>query len=199
MLNSYGSTLVLGRIDDALAAFDKSLAIAPDQPDARKGRAAALRALGRHSEAKRRDEKAGTAVSHDAEAYYERGLALWALGKHEEAIASYEKASACHHPRALSKLAMSRLSVADWARADELAGALRTHIAEGSFVDPLTTLAFGFKSLVRLNAARTWSKSIRRSPRRPSSMRPPAEPTSCGLHICPRTFAGIRSGSPSPS
>ena len=156
LLNSYGSALlVLGRIDDALAAFDKSLAIAPDQPDARKGRAAALRALGRHSEAEDSDEKAGTAVSHDAEAYYERGLSLWALGKREEAIASYEKASACHHPRALSKLAISRLSVADWARADELAGALRTHIAEGSFVDPLTTLAFGFESLVRLNAART--------------------------------------------
>ena len=63
------------------------------------------------------------------------GLSLWALGKREEAIESYEKASACNHPRALSKLAISRLSVADWARTDELAGALRAHIAEGSFVD----------------------------------------------------------------
>ena len=155
LLNSYGSALlVLGRAEDALAAFDKSLAIAPDQPDARKGRAAALRALGRHSETDGSDEEAGTAVSHNAEACYERGLSLWALGKREEAIESYEKASACNHPRALSKLAISRLSVADWTRADELAGALRAHIAEGSFVDPLTTLAFGFESSVRLNAAR---------------------------------------------
>jgi predicted O-linked N-acetylglucosamine transferase (SPINDLY family) len=155
LLNSYGSALlVLGRAEDALAAFDKALTITPDQPDVLKGRAAALRALGRHTEAAGSDERARVAVSHDAEAHYERGLALWALGKHEEAIASYEKASACNHPRALSRLAICRLSIADWANSGELAGALRKHIAEGSFVDPLTTLAFGLDPLVRLNAAR---------------------------------------------
>jgi protein O-GlcNAc transferase len=155
LLNSYGSALLaLGRADDALTAFDKSLTITPEQPEVLQQRATALRALGRHREAAGSDERARTAISHNAEAHYERGLSLWALGKHEEAIANYAIASACKNPRALSKLAVGRLIVADWARADELADTLRCRIAEGSFVDPMATLPLEFDPAVRLNAAR---------------------------------------------
>jgi protein O-GlcNAc transferase len=155
LLNSYGSALLaLGRAEDALAALDKSLTITPDQPDALEQRSAALRALGRDGEAEENDARARPATSHDAEAHYDRGLSLWALGKRDEAIESYEKASARNDPRALSRLAIGRLSNADWADAGDLADALRSCIAQGSFVDPLTTLAFGLEPLVRLNAAR---------------------------------------------
>jgi protein O-GlcNAc transferase len=155
LLNGYGSALLaLGRAEEALAAFDKALTITPNQPDVLRQRAAALQSLGRHAGALDNDEKTSAAISHEAEAHYDRGLSLWALGKREEALASYEKASAYNDPRALSKLAMGRLIMADWACAGDLAGALRSCITEGSFVDPLTTLAFGLDPVVRLNAAK---------------------------------------------
>jgi protein O-GlcNAc transferase len=158
LLHGFGSALLaVGRAEEALAAFDKALAITPNQPDVIRQRAAALRAVGRHAEVPANDERKAS-VSHDAEAHYDRGLSLWALGKREEAIASYEKGSACNDPRALSRLAIGRLTMADWDRADDLADALRSRIAEGSFVDPLTTLAFGLEPSVRLNAARNCTR-----------------------------------------
>jgi protein O-GlcNAc transferase len=155
LLHGFGSALLaLGRAEEALAAFDKALAITPNQPDVLGQRAAALRALGRHAEAAGGGATVSAAVSREAEAHYDRGLSLWALSRREEAIASYEKAAALDDPRALSKLAIGRLIVADWARATDIPAALRRRIAEGSFVDPLTTLAFGLEPSVRLDAAR---------------------------------------------
>src|SRR5262249_53504289 len=148
------SLLALGRAEEALAAFDKSLAITPSQPDVLTQRAAALRALGHHADAAGSDQRSLTAVSAGADAHLVRGISLWELEKHAEALASYEKAAACDDPRALSKLASGRLMVADWARAGELADALRRSIAAGNFVDAVTTLAFGFEPSLRLAAAK---------------------------------------------
>jgi protein O-GlcNAc transferase len=154
LLQGFGSALLaLGRAEDALAAFDKALAITPNQPDVLRQRAIALRVLGRNTPA-HDDERAAAAVSHDAEAHYDRGLSLWSLGRREEALVSYENAAARNDPRALSKLAIGRLITADWARAGNLADALRRRIAEGRFVDPMTTLAFGLEPAVALDAAR---------------------------------------------
>jgi protein O-GlcNAc transferase len=155
LLHGFGSTLLaLGRAGDALAAFDKALAMTPNQPDVLKQCAAALRALGRYDDRARYNEGTSAAASNDGERYYDRGLSLWGLGRREEALANYERASACNDPRALSKLAIGRLIVADWAHARDLADTLRSRIAEGSFIDPLTTLAFGLEPSVRLQAAR---------------------------------------------
>jgi len=155
LLSDYGAALLaLGRAEDALAAFDKALIITPDRPDALRQRAAALRALGRHAEARASEAGAVAAVPHDAEALYSRANSLWALGNREEAVAILERASAFNHPRALSKLAICRLAVCDWAGADELAAALRRRVAEANFVDPLTCLAFGFEPSVQLEAAK---------------------------------------------
>ena len=156
LLHGFGSALLaLGRADEALAAFDKALAITPNQPEVLGQRAAALQALGRQAETPGNGEGTSPAIAHDAETHYDRGLALWALCRREEAIASYERAAANNDPRALSKLAMGRLIMADWAGAAGLAEALRGRIAQGSFVDPMTTLAFGLEPSVRLDAART--------------------------------------------
>jgi predicted O-linked N-acetylglucosamine transferase (SPINDLY family) len=155
LLTSYGAALLaLGRVEEALAAFDKALTITPDRPEALKQRTAALRALGRCTEALDNDACAIAAIPHDAEALFSRGNSLWALGSRREAIESLEKASAFNHPRALSKLAICRLAICDWANADMLADALRNNIAEANFVDPLTSVAFGFEPAVQLKAAR---------------------------------------------
>src|SRR5262249_10728285 len=155
LLHRYGSALLaLGRAEAALAAFDKALAITPNQPDLLGERATALQALGRSTKPAAGEHGISPAVAREAEAHYERGLSLWALGRREEAIASYERAAALNDPRALSKLAIARLIVADWAQTCDLADALRRRVAEGSFVDPLTTLAFGLEPAVKLRAAR---------------------------------------------
>src|SRR5262249_2142472 len=100
------------------------------------------------------EESTAAAAANEAERQYDRGLALWGLGQREDALTSYERASACNDPRALSKLAIGRLILADWTHVDALPDALRSRLAEGSFVDPLTSLAFGLEPQVRLQAAR---------------------------------------------
>ena len=154
LLHGFGSALLaLGRTDEALAAFDKALAISPNQPEVLRQRAAALRTLG-HSAADHGDGSS-PAVAQEAEAHYERGLSLWALGRRAEAIEAYGQAAARNDDRALSKLAIGRLIIGDWAGAAGLDDVLRRRIAAGGFADPLTTLAFGLEPAARLAAART--------------------------------------------
>ena len=153
-LNECGTTLLLlERAEEALAVFDKSIAIAPDQPAVLNYRADLRRVLGRHDEAVDGYDAILAAAPHDAEPLYKRGKSLWALGKREEAMASYERAWALDHPRALSELAMCRLHVADWPRADELADPLRAQIAEARLVDPFVPMAFGFHPIDQLKSA----------------------------------------------
>jgi predicted O-linked N-acetylglucosamine transferase (SPINDLY family) len=159
-LNDCGNTLLLlERADEALAIFDKSLAIAPDQSGVLTYRADLLRVLGRHDEAVTAYNRILAAAPRDAELLYKRGKSLWALGNREEAIASYQQASALDHPHALSALAMCRLHIADWPGAEKLADPLRTHIAEGGFVDSFVPMAFGFHPLDQLRSASRYIRS----------------------------------------
>ena len=48
---------------------------------------------------------------------------------------------------------MCRLHIADWPGAEKLADPLRTHIAEGGFVDSFVPMAFGFHPLDQLKSA----------------------------------------------
>jgi protein O-GlcNAc transferase len=159
-LNDYGSTLLLmGRAGDALDVFDKSLAIEPDQPGVLKNRAHVLRMLGRLDEAVDGYDRALAAAPDDADVIYDRAVALWALGKREAAMASHEQAWALKHPRALSELALCRMRVADWPRANELVGPVSAHIAEGKFVDPFVPMAFGLHPLDQLKSARRYVRT----------------------------------------
>jgi protein O-GlcNAc transferase len=153
-LNDCGGILfVIGRAEEALAIFEKSLAIAPDQPGVLKDRASLLRLLGRHREAVDAYDALLAANPHDADLLYNRGISLWALGKREAAMTSYERAWALGHQRALGDLAMCRLRIADWARAEELVGLICGQIADGELVDPFVPLALGFHPLEQLKAA----------------------------------------------
>jgi len=159
-LNDHGSTLLLlKRAEEALAIFDQVLAIAPDQPGALNTRADLLRVLGRHDEAVDAYDKILAAAPHNGEVLYNRGKSLWALGKLEEAMASYEQARAHNHPRALGDLAMCRLRIADWPSAVSLAGALRTHLAEGGLVDPFALMALGLDPSDQLESSRRYVRT----------------------------------------
>jgi protein O-GlcNAc transferase len=149
-----GAVLVqLGRLQEALATFDAALEIEPDHPVALSNRVLALAALRRHGEALDACDRVLALNPHDAEALHIRGGTLWSLDRAEEALEYYERASALGHARALSMLALYRLTIADWARAGELAGALRQRIAGGDFIYPFTAVVFGLHPSDQLKAA----------------------------------------------
>jgi protein O-GlcNAc transferase len=167
-LDGHGNTLMsLGRDADALAAFEQALALAPGRPEIHKRRAEVLRNLRRHHDAVAAYDIVLATDPNDSDAHYDRGISLWMLGQREAALASYERAFSLNDTRAVSKLALGRLIVADWRGADDLTGALRARIADGSIVDPLTTLAFGFEPALRLRAARTCVEFFAPAPRMP--------------------------------
>jgi protein O-GlcNAc transferase len=154
LMNNGNALLALGRMGEAIAAFETAAAVAAEQLAVLDHRAAALRALGRDEAQDRRDGPR-PGICYEADAHYHRGVALWALEKHRDAIESYEKAYAAGHPGALSMLAYCRLSLADWAQADELTNELRRSMSKGAFADAFLSLALGFQPLDQMQAARS--------------------------------------------
>jgi protein O-GlcNAc transferase len=154
VLNDYaGALLLLRRPEEALAIFERMLAISPDHPDALGNRVDLLHVLGRHEEAVAGYDSLLAAAPNDADALYKRGKSLWATGKREAAMESYEQARALGHPLAAGELAMCRMRVADWRQAGDLAALLRARIAEGEYVDPFLTLVFGLHPREQLRCA----------------------------------------------
>ena len=93
--NNRGVALkALGRLDEALASYDKALALRPDYAEAFNNRGVALKALGRLDEALASYDKALAVRPDYAEAFFNRGVALQELKRFAEALASYDKALA---------------------------------------------------------------------------------------------------------
>jgi tetratricopeptide (TPR) repeat protein len=76
----------------AIASYDKALAIKPDYHEAWNNRGNALENLGRYEEAIASYDKALVIKPDYHEAWYNRGISLRNLGRYEDAIASYDKA-----------------------------------------------------------------------------------------------------------
>lgn len=93
--SNYGLALgALGRHDEALASFDKALAINPRNADTVRNRADTLYDLGRIEEALAGYDKALEIDPRHVGALVNRGLLLRDLGRTAEALASYDKALA---------------------------------------------------------------------------------------------------------
>jgi len=84
----------LGRNEEALAAYDKALAIDPNDADAHNNRGVVLETLGRNEEALASFDKALAIDPKYAFAHYNRGNVLEKLGRDQEALAAYDKALA---------------------------------------------------------------------------------------------------------
>src|SRR6266853_1166255 len=84
----------LHRFEEALASYDRALAIEPGLVDALLHRGVTLRALGRPAEALECYDRILATQPNFAEGYYNRGNVLDALGRYEEALASYDQALA---------------------------------------------------------------------------------------------------------
>ncbi|MCB8875935.1 tetratricopeptide repeat protein [Acidisoma silvae] len=78
-----------GQLDAAVPRYRRSLALAPDQPDALQNLAGALNDLGRPAEALALLDRALALRPLYPIAHFTRGNALWALGRPDDAIAAY--------------------------------------------------------------------------------------------------------------
>ncbi len=89
--------LALGALErhgEAVASFDRALAIRPAFAEVLCSRAVALGKLGRHEQALAGFERALALRPGYAEALYNRGVTLGNLGRHVEAVESYDRALA---------------------------------------------------------------------------------------------------------
>jgi tetratricopeptide (TPR) repeat protein len=82
------------RFDEALASYDRALALRPDHAEALRNRGAALHALRRLDEALASYDRALALRPDYAEALYLRGNTLHALRRLDEALTSYDRALA---------------------------------------------------------------------------------------------------------
>ena len=88
-----GATLQdLGRLDEALASYDKALALDPDFAVAHLNRATILNELGRWPDALAGYDRAIALAAQVAEAHSGRALALKGLGRLDEALAAADRA-----------------------------------------------------------------------------------------------------------
>jgi tetratricopeptide (TPR) repeat protein len=93
--NNRGAALQdLKRFAEALASYDRALAIRPDYAEAHSNRGAALYELDRPEEALASYDRALAILPAHAQAHYNRGNALRGLRRAEEALAAYERALA---------------------------------------------------------------------------------------------------------
>jgi len=81
----------VGDLEDAIACFDRALALKPDHFDALGEKGTALAALGRHAEAAEALAKAISLRPEITQLWLERAGALQHVGRHEEAIACCEE------------------------------------------------------------------------------------------------------------
>jgi predicted O-linked N-acetylglucosamine transferase (SPINDLY family) len=82
----------LNRLDEALASYDKAMALRPEYAELLFNRGAVLHGMGRLEEALATYEKGVAIKPHTAEVFKNRGIALRELSRPHEALASYHKA-----------------------------------------------------------------------------------------------------------
>jgi tetratricopeptide (TPR) repeat protein len=86
----------IGRHDEAITAFNKALALAPNYVPIYLDRGNAQLVAGRLQEALASYDQALALEQRFAPAYYNRGIVLERLNRHAEALSSYERAVALH-------------------------------------------------------------------------------------------------------
>lgn len=109
----------LGRLDEALASFDRALRLNPDHFTVHHDRATLLLSLGRPTEAIASFDEAIALRPGLAQPHYGRGNAWLKLGRLDEAIASYDRAIAIgpgfaevHNNRGLILFSLNRMDEA---------------------------------------------------------------------------------------
>ena len=120
----------LQRYAEAIAAYDRALALAPNNALVLNNRGAALNEIKLHEEALASFERAVAVAPDYAEAYYNRGNALKGLKRIAEALESYERALdiGTPLPHAFSGFAECAAKICDWGRAAEVEAEIEAHV-----------------------------------------------------------------------
>jgi len=128
----------LKRLDEALASYDKALALKPDYADAYNNRGNALQDLKRLDEALASYDKALALKPDYADAYNNRGNALRELKRLDEALASYDKALSLKPDFAfLSGMRLyTKMKLCDWASLAENIAQLTDAVSQSQPVTP---------------------------------------------------------------
>jgi predicted O-linked N-acetylglucosamine transferase (SPINDLY family) len=114
---------------EALASFDKAIALRADHAEAHNDKGIVLAALRRHAEAIGCFDRALTLRPQFPDAYNNRGIAQAALGRHEDAVVSYRRSIALQPDHAmafnnlgvaLAALQLHREALASYDKAVEL-------------------------------------------------------------------------------
>src|SRR5262249_3106303 len=143
--NRGNSLRELMRFDQALADYDRGIALKADYAEAFHGRGIVLADLERYQEALADYDRAITLKPDYADAFYGRGIALAEMGHEDEAVASYKKAIALAPDQkfAFGAIAFSAMKACDWARRDELCRELRRHVTQQrSIISPFLLLGY---------------------------------------------------------
>ncbi len=108
--------LALKRYEEALASYDRTLAIKPDFAEALNNRGGVLRALERHEEALASYDQALALDPRHLDALHNRGAALALAGRHEEAARDLERALGLDAGLSAARGALlhSRMHCCDW-------------------------------------------------------------------------------------
>jgi predicted O-linked N-acetylglucosamine transferase (SPINDLY family) len=150
----------LGLNDDALASFDRAIALAPELAPAHANRADVLSKIGRNAEALDSYDRALALAPDSVADWMNRGVALIALNRHDEAVTSFDRGFALNPdfaqaddfraPRLLSKL-----RICDWTDlAAETAQLLAMVRAEKPLSLPYTIVAIPSSPAEQLQCAR---------------------------------------------
>lgn len=155
--NRGNTLLALRRLDDALAAQEWALRLQPGYAAALNGRGNVLHHLGRLDEALASYDAALVLQPDLADALNNRGRTLHTVQRHRESLESYETALSIAPDSgiALAGAALAALHLCDWPRCAGFAPNLMRRAETGSFVPPLTLLAYGADERLQLQAAKT--------------------------------------------
>src|SRR5262249_5917455 len=143
----------LKRFGDALACFDRALALRPGDVQAMNNRGNALQGLMRYEDALAAYDQALSLKPDYAEALNNRGEALQQLKRHDEALAAFDSATSMQ-PLAFGGAAIAALDLCDWRRTAAIAAKMEKRTAAGEPISPWVLLGYsGDEALQRQCAA----------------------------------------------
>ncbi len=149
----------LKRHTEALASYDRALALKPDFAEALNNRAGTLLLLNRHEQALASCEAALAIKPAFAEALHNRGTALSRLGRHEAAIEAFRRALDLNGGLGFAKGALlhSSMHCCDWRTyEDESARVIADVQAGDRAVEPFVFLGISDAAQDQLHCAQTW-------------------------------------------
>jgi tetratricopeptide (TPR) repeat protein len=140
----------LRRTDEALAAFDRALAIDPQDAEAHNYRGLALAQLGRTDEALTVFDCALAIDPQDARIHYSRGVVLAKLGRMHEALAAFDEALKIN-PQFANVHYQRGVVLAQLGRMDEALAAFDRSLA----IDPQDAEAHNYRGVALTELGRT--------------------------------------------